>query len=214
MEQLQKYCMKSPIIYLFLMIPILNTLTFVIWNFLFVKVAANANQLGKCVMDDDIEKLSNKIAGADGLIIGSPVYASNVSAQLKLLIDRGHFVIEQLLQYKTTFAIVTHENKGGSTALRVLKNLFLFSGSTYNINLRVKELFNTNPLLNEKLLRKLTKKSQYFYLAIKTEQKSFFRCIIHSIIFNIGIKPFILKYKSKYPGVLKRWAERGISYTI
>ncbi|MGN1100762.1 MAG: flavodoxin family protein, partial [Huintestinicola sp.] len=38
---------------------------------------------GKCYIDDDAENLSEKIASADGLIIGSPTYASNISGQLK-----------------------------------------------------------------------------------------------------------------------------------
>ena len=52
---------------------------------------------GKCIFNDDIENLSKNIETADGIIIGSPTYASNVSGQIKVLIDRGHFVIEQLL---------------------------------------------------------------------------------------------------------------------
>ncbi len=50
---------------------------------------------GRCFIDDGCERLSSKIAEADGIIIGSPTYASNVSGQLKQFIDRGHFVIEQ-----------------------------------------------------------------------------------------------------------------------
>ena len=180
----------------------------------FCKGCCQCYQLGKCIMEDDIEKLSNKIAEATGIVIGSPVYASNVPAQLKLLIDRGHFVIEQLLKNKATFAVVTHENKGGSTALRVLKNLFLFSGSTSNVNLRVKNLFNTDPLKDKNLINKIQNKSQYFYLAIKTGQESFFKRSLQNVIFNAGIKPFILRYPGKYQGVLRRWAERGIKYTI
>ena len=52
---------------------------------------------GKCFMDDDAEKASQLLATADGVIIGSPTYASNISGQLKTFIDRGHLIIEQLL---------------------------------------------------------------------------------------------------------------------
>ena len=52
---------------------------------------------GTCILNDDMEKLSENIETADGIIIGSPTYASNVSGQMKVIIDRGHFVIEQLL---------------------------------------------------------------------------------------------------------------------
>ena len=55
---------------------------------------------GRCFISDDAEMLSEKIEKADGIIIGSPTYASNVSGILKDFIDRGHFVIEQLLTGK------------------------------------------------------------------------------------------------------------------
>ena len=56
---------------------------------------------GHChILEDGIEDLSRKIEECDGLILGSPTYASNVSAQFKILIDRGHFVFEQLLKKK------------------------------------------------------------------------------------------------------------------
>ena len=49
---------------------------------------------GHCHINDDAEMLSEKIRQADGLVLGSPTYASNVSGLMKDLIDRGHFVIE------------------------------------------------------------------------------------------------------------------------
>ena len=42
----------------------------------------------KCVIEDDVEKIYQKIVEADGVIIGSPVYFYNVTAQTKLFIDR------------------------------------------------------------------------------------------------------------------------------
>ncbi len=47
----------------------------------------------KCVItDDDFEKVYKKMAEADGLIIGSPVYFSAVHPQLMSLLDRAGFV--------------------------------------------------------------------------------------------------------------------------
>ena len=45
---------------------------------------------------------------ADGIILGSPTYVSNVSAQMKVIIDMGHFVIEQLLyiKYESSMTII------------------------------------------------------------------------------------------------------------
>ena len=38
---------------------------------------------GHCCIRDDAEKISEEIAGADGVIFGSPTYASNVSGLMK-----------------------------------------------------------------------------------------------------------------------------------
>jgi len=43
---------------------------------------------GECVYDDDVAVLLKKIQGADGVVIGSPVYIDCVTAQLKRWIDR------------------------------------------------------------------------------------------------------------------------------
>ena len=44
----------------------------------------------RCVQQDDMVKIYEKLKGADTLVIASPVYFYGVSAQLKALIDRLH----------------------------------------------------------------------------------------------------------------------------
>lgn len=44
---------------------------------------------GECPKDDSINNILNKLNNAHGIIIGSPVYFGNVSAQLKILMDRS-----------------------------------------------------------------------------------------------------------------------------
>ena len=43
---------------------------------------------GKCVIEDDLPVILQKLKNAEGYIVGSPVYGGNVSAQLKTLMDR------------------------------------------------------------------------------------------------------------------------------
>jgi len=43
-----------------------------------------------CIIKDDYEKLARKMIKSDLIIIGSPVYFSDVSAQIKALIDRTY----------------------------------------------------------------------------------------------------------------------------
>jgi multimeric flavodoxin WrbA len=42
----------------------------------------------KCVIEDDMQELYDKIIEADGIVIGTPVYYYDVTAQCKMIIDR------------------------------------------------------------------------------------------------------------------------------
>jgi multimeric flavodoxin WrbA len=44
---------------------------------------------GECAIYDDMGEIMEKIMGADGMIIGSPVYFGSVTSQLKMFIDRS-----------------------------------------------------------------------------------------------------------------------------
>jgi multimeric flavodoxin WrbA len=46
------------------------------------------HKTGKCVQKDEFEGIQEKILGADGLILGSPNYIFQVSAQMKAFMDR------------------------------------------------------------------------------------------------------------------------------
>ena len=87
---------------------------------------------GCCIFDDDAEKLSARIAEADGVVIGSPTYASNVSGLLKQFTDRGHFVIEQLLHGKYAVSVATGENYGSGDTSKILTKLLAYSGAAIN----------------------------------------------------------------------------------
>ena len=45
-------------------------------------------ETGSCIINDDVEKIFEKIKEADGVIIASSVYFFNATAQLKTFIDR------------------------------------------------------------------------------------------------------------------------------
>lgn len=114
---------------------------------------------GKCIFDDVVEKLSKNIETADGIIIGSPTYASNVSGQIKVIIDRGHFIMEQLLSKKYAISVSTYENYGGKDTVKILNRLLSYSGAGISNSLVIKVPFSTNPLssLNLNVLKKISK---------------------------------------------------------
>lgn len=165
---------------------------------------------GRCYMDDEAEELSNKIGMADGLIIGSPTYASNVSGQLKQFIDRGHFVIEQLLHNKYAVSVVTGENHGSRDTIKILNRLLKYSGASLSGNIRLDLPFNQNPNGSKELKKKACALADKIYYDVKRKRKYFFQCFIHKLIFSLGIKPFVMKKGESYSGVVLRWKSCGV----
>lgn len=45
-------------------------------------------KVGHCVLEDDMQQLYGEIAGADGIILATPVYMWQMTAQLKAAVDR------------------------------------------------------------------------------------------------------------------------------
>jgi len=175
----------------------------------FCKGCCGCYKTGKCFLKDDCEMLSQKIAEADGLIIGTPNYVSNVSGQLKTFVDRGHFVIEQLLKGKYTVGVVTYENAEGGAAFKVLKKLFVFSGAKTTDKLIVKLPFNSGP--SEKVKYAVKNKAKKMYKSILNKAPASLKNkIVHFFVFNFGIRPFVLKKGKSYDGVFMHWKNRGI----
>ncbi|MGL5354297.1 MAG: flavodoxin family protein [Clostridium sp.] len=165
---------------------------------------------GTCYINDDLEILSEKIRNANGIILGSPTYASNISSQLKLLIDRGHFVLEQLLHNKFSISVVTYENYGGRDALKIINKLLSYSGSEISSKILLRLPFGKNPLEDRKFKKSLNKKTEKFYKDLYLNRFSLFNKLKHYIIFNIGIKPFVKSKGETYKGVTAYWLKNRL----
>ena len=165
---------------------------------------------GACIYKDNVEKLSISIADADGIILGSPTYASNVSAQMKVIIDRGHFVMEQLLYGKYAISVTTYENYGGRDAAKSINKLLSYSGAKICGSIVVKNKFNKNPMGDVRVKKKVEKTTTLFYRNIVKGRRYRIQGLIHSIIFRVGIQPFVKRKGVEYEGVIKHWKNHNI----
>ena len=166
---------------------------------------------GACIYKDDIENLSLSIAEADGVILGSPTYASNVSGQMKVIIDRGHFVLEQLLYGKYAICVTTYENYGGMDSAKILNRMLSYSGAKISGTIVLRNKFNSNPLEAIRLKERIEKVVYRFHRDVVAKRKYMFQSIKHLIIFRIGIQPFVMKKGSQYDGVITHWKKRNIA---
>jgi multimeric flavodoxin WrbA len=99
-----------------------------------------ANKDRQCVNNKDkLNSYLAKMIEADGIIIGSPVYFSNVTAEVKALIDRAGLVAranDNLLRRKVGAAVVVVRRAGATFVFSAINFFFFISemivpGSNY-----------------------------------------------------------------------------------
>lgn len=103
------------------------------------------NQDRKCIQDNDmLNECIAKMEKADGIILGSPVHFSNVTPEIKALIDRAGLVGSAnggLYKRKVGAAVVAVRRAGAVTAFDALNHFLLYGqmivpGSCYwNVSL-------------------------------------------------------------------------------
>jgi len=91
------------------------------------------------IEDDEVNSYIEKMIDADGIILGSPVYFTDVTAEMKALIDRAGFVTRgngNLLRRKVGAAVVAVRRGGQLHTFDTLNHFFLIGemivpGSVY-----------------------------------------------------------------------------------
>lgn len=94
---------------------------------------------GTCVLDqtDDAGILKKKLLSADMVIFASPVYAHNVSGDMKIFMDRiSHWLHVMKFNRKYAAVISTTDTNGQYTAISYLEKMMCFLGA--------KMVFKTN----------------------------------------------------------------------
>jgi multimeric flavodoxin WrbA len=82
---------------------------------------------GRCAQKDDFESIKDKIIGADGLVLASPNYIFNVSAQLKAFMDRCCGVIHCMQFWGKYGASVVTSGGGDEKPIVDYMNHFLIT---------------------------------------------------------------------------------------
>lgn len=102
--------------------------------------ACNAciNQPAKeCVIEDDMQQIYPALRSADSIVIASPIYWFNMSAQIKLVIDRLYGLVEpnrQVLRGKKIAIVLAYGDtnratSGANNAIRSFEETFQYIGA-------------------------------------------------------------------------------------
>ncbi len=90
-------------------------------------------ELGECVIKNDlVNENLNKLAEADGILIGSPIYYEGINGSLKSFLDRSFLVLGygapvNKLRLKVGAAMVAVRRSGGINALNTLNKYLSIS---------------------------------------------------------------------------------------
>jgi multimeric flavodoxin WrbA len=95
---------------------------------------------GRCSRNDDIVNACiEKMVGADGILLGSPTYFTDVTAEMKALVDRAGYVAkgnQDLFRRKVGAGVVAVRRAGSTHALDTFNHFFtinqmIIPGSSY-----------------------------------------------------------------------------------
>ena len=84
-------------------------------------------KLGKCVIDDMVNETAKKLAEADGMVVGSPVYYASPNGTLISFLDRLYYSNSADLRMKVGASIVCARRGGTTAAMDVLNKYFTIS---------------------------------------------------------------------------------------
>ncbi len=89
----------------------------------------NCASLSVCNQDDDARWILDRYSQADGIILGTPVYFYNMSAQMKTFIDRSFFLYTHKipLQAKCAGLVIVAGTVGIDITVRALRRCFKLS---------------------------------------------------------------------------------------
>lgn len=85
-------------------------------------------QLGKCIFDDIVVEAGKKLAEADGLVVGSPVYYASANGTVVSFMDRLFYSNSSDLRMKVGAAIAVARRGGQTTTFDQLNKYFTISG--------------------------------------------------------------------------------------
>lgn len=76
-------------------------------NIAFCKGCLACQRLGKCIINDDANAITDKIAEADVIIWATPIYYYEMSGQMKTMIDRANSLYSRERKFKEVYLLAT-----------------------------------------------------------------------------------------------------------
>lgn len=91
----------------------------------FCIACGNCYRTGKCIYDDDVVKIQEKMMEADGIVLASPNYFQSTTAQMKTIFDRFSVAVHCFLLSGKYGASVTTAGSSDDVKVADISNAYL-----------------------------------------------------------------------------------------
>ncbi|MDR0569788.1 MAG: flavodoxin family protein [Clostridiales Family XIII bacterium] len=169
----------------------------------------NCYKTGHCALKGDgVEAVHDAIKNCDGLVWGSPTYASNVSGLFKDFHDRVHMTMEQLLYKKPCVNVTTYENAMGNKTLGVMREMVMNAGGYNARSVAIKNPFNHDALEGNRA--KIEETARRFIEKTAKNKAPLLSKIYTAVAVNVFLKPFVYGDKENNRAIIDNWKEKKI----
>lgn len=170
----------------------------------YCKACEHCMKEDNCIIKDDYEEIRQKILKADGIILGSPNYAFQMSANLKSLYERSHSLLyytRRLIgKYTVGVSVGGHPYMTDKIAKTIAQGIWLCGGyyvgylAATSVNRDEAQIKNESRIIQqaEKLAAKL-------YYSITNRKRFWKQYLIRKYFLYPQVATMVEKNKSKYP---------------
>ncbi len=92
-------------------------------NIAFCKGCLACQKLGKCIINDDANAITDKIANSEVIVWATPIYYYEMSGQMKTMIDRANSLFSRDNKFKEVYLVTTSEEESSHVNEGALKGL-------------------------------------------------------------------------------------------
>ncbi|WP_313509749.1 flavodoxin family protein [Enterococcus sp.] len=168
--------------------------------------------LTRCVQNDELVTLQNKILSCDVFIIASPVYLHYMTADLKLILDRSAWWAHTLrLEGKPTIVLSTCSSNGQSSVIEPLSEIMTWMGA--NVIATANASLIPNQMENKKWIRAITKEivnRVESFFEFGPESNPFLEEAFINTKKSIELQKIISEGSNKFLGELEYWKNSGM----
>lgn len=172
----------------------------------------NCFETTKCIINDDLYELQQKILASNLFVIASPVYLHYISADLKIILDRCSWWTHTLrLQGKPVVVLSTCDSNGHKKVINALGEIMTYMGG--NVIASVNASRYPNKLNNTDWMRAVARKISeriVKYIELPPQSNEFLEIYFKGLRQNIIVKDSFLQQHNLENEEINFWKTTGM----